>query len=51
LPGASGIDPGLALAIAFWLGTRSGWLLVRRVRFGREAWPLEDLGGASLLNS
>ncbi len=38
------IDPGLSLAIAFWLGAWSGRLLVRRVRFGRKAWTLEDVG-------
>jgi cobalt-zinc-cadmium efflux system protein len=38
------IDPGLSLAIAFWLGAWSGRLLDRRVRFGRKAWTLEDVG-------
>ena len=38
------IDPGLSLAIAFWLGAWSGRLLARRVRFGRKAWTLEDVG-------
>jgi cobalt-zinc-cadmium efflux system protein len=36
------VDPGLSLAIAFWLGTWALRLLLRRARIGRAAWDLRE---------
>jgi cobalt-zinc-cadmium efflux system protein len=36
------VDPGLSLAIAIWLGTWAGRLIVRRVRIGRSAWDVQE---------